>query len=75
MTLTANLRTANEYAAERRSRHKQLITPMEKVSPFNLDLGKNRISVFFVESPDFVFMSLQIFLYQGLASLQMSRPR
>ena len=33
-----------------------------------LNREKNRISLFFVESPDF-FMGLQIFLYQGLAGL------
>ena len=36
------------------------------------DRGKNRISLFFVESPDFFFMGLQIFLYQGLAGLYRS---
>ena len=35
----------------------------------NLDREKIRISLFFIESPDFFFMGLQIFLYQGLAGL------
>ena len=50
--------------------------PMGKVSPFNIDQEKKyRISLLFVESPDFFFMSLPIFLYQGSAGLQISRPR
>ena len=41
------------YAAERRSWHKQLITPIVKVSSFNLGREKNRNSLLSVESPDF----------------------
>ena len=48
LTLTGNLRTANEYAAERRSWHKQLINPMGKVSPFNIDREKNTESHYFL---------------------------
>ena len=31
---------------------------------------KKRISLFFIDSPDFFSMGLQIFLYQGLAGLK-----
>ena len=41
-----------------------------KKGSFNLDREKNGISLLFVESQVFFFLSLQIFLYQRLVGLQ-----
>lgn len=50
--------------------NKHLIPPMKRKIRLILIGEKNGISLHFLESPDFFFMSLQIFLYQRLAGLQ-----
>ena len=50
--------------------NKHLIPPMKRKVRLILIGEKNGISLHFVESSDFFFMSLQIFLYQRLAGLQ-----